>query len=56
MHLADFNALRVELQRSADWVKALLAPLAQTDPDFLTATPTSSGQGTRFAVQPFDRP
>ncbi|GGR45777.1 hypothetical protein [Streptomyces netropsis] len=56
VHLADFNALRVDLQRSTDWIKALLASLAQTEPSFLTATPTSSGQGTRFAVQPFDRP
>ncbi|MFJ3728528.1 hypothetical protein ACIPYQ_39000 [Streptomyces sp. NPDC090045] len=56
VHLADFNALRVDLQRSTDWIKALLASLARTEPGFLTATPTSSGQGTRFAVQPFDRP
>ncbi|MGW7130034.1 hypothetical protein ACWGIA_17040 [Streptomyces bobili] len=56
VRLADFNTLRVDLQRSADWIKALLASLAQADPGFLTATPTSSGQGTRFTVQPFDRP
>ncbi|MER7898929.1 hypothetical protein ABTX62_23155 [Streptomyces sp. NPDC096046] len=56
VHLADFNALRVDLQRPTDWIEALLASLAQTDPGFLTATPTSSGQGTRFTVQPFGRP
>ncbi|GGS24957.1 hypothetical protein ACFPH6_11825 [Streptomyces xiangluensis] len=37
-------------------IKALLASLAQAAPGFLTATPTSSGKGTRFSVQPFDRP
>ncbi|MFE3770856.1 hypothetical protein [Streptomyces sp. NPDC059122] len=55
VRLADFNALRVDIQRSTDWIKALLASLAQTEPSFLTATP-AAGQGTRFAVQPFDRP
>ncbi|MFF1561002.1 hypothetical protein [Streptomyces sp. NPDC058279] len=56
VHLSDFNALRVDVQRSTDWIKALLASLAQAEPGFLTATPTSSGQGTRFTVQPFGRP
>ncbi|MEU0216824.1 hypothetical protein ABZ281_17640 [Streptomyces sp. NPDC006265] len=55
VHICDFNALRVDLQRPTDWIKALLAGLAQADPGFITATPTSSGQGTRFTVQPFDR-
>ncbi|WP_057668716.1 hypothetical protein [Streptomyces anulatus] len=54
VHLSDFNALRVDLQRSTPWIKALLESLAQTEPGFLTAT--LDGQGTRFAVQPFDRP
>ncbi|AJC62023.1 hypothetical protein [Streptomyces sp. 769] len=56
VHLADFNALRVDIQRSTDWIKTLFASLAQTEPDFLTATPAASGQGTRFAIQPLDRP
>ncbi|MEU4181476.1 hypothetical protein [Streptomyces sp. NPDC026589] len=56
VHLADFNALRVDLQRSTHWIKALLESLAQAEPGFLTAAPTSSGQGTRFTVQPFGRP
>ncbi|OQD51901.1 hypothetical protein BM536_037395 [Streptomyces phaeoluteigriseus] len=56
VHIADFTALRVDLQRPTDWIKALLTDLAQADPGFLTATPVSSGQGTRFTVQPFDRP
>jgi hypothetical protein len=56
VHLSDLNALRVDLQRSTDWIKALLTGLAQADPGFITAEPTSSGQGVRFTVQPFDRP
>ncbi|WP_179202300.1 hypothetical protein [Streptomyces caniscabiei] len=56
MHISDFNAIRIDLQRPTDWIKALLTDLAQADPGFLTATPTGSGQGTRFTVQPFDRP
>lgn len=55
VHLADFNALRVDVQRSTDWIKALLASLAQAEHGFLTATPTNSGQGTRFTVQNFGR-
>ncbi|MEV6439857.1 hypothetical protein [Streptomyces anulatus] len=54
-HIADFNALRVDLQRSTPWIKALLESLAQTEPGFLIATPTSDGQGTCFTVQPFGR-
>ncbi|MFF1271118.1 hypothetical protein ACFVZE_35395 [Streptomyces anulatus] len=56
VHIADFNALRVDLQRSTPWIKALLESLAQSEPGFLTATPTNDGQGTRFTVQPFGRP
>lgn len=56
VHLAEFNAVRVDLQRTTDWIKAALAFLAQSEPGFLTATPTDSGQGTRFTVQPFGRP
>ncbi|MEV7907231.1 hypothetical protein [Streptomyces anulatus] len=56
VHLSDFNALRVDLQRSTPWIKALLESLTQTEPSFITATPTSSGQATRFTVQPFGRP
>ncbi|MET9646168.1 hypothetical protein [Streptomyces syringium] len=56
VHISDFNAIRIDLQRPTDWIKDLLASLAQADPGFLTATPTSSGQGTRFTVQPFGRP
>ncbi|MCY0946511.1 hypothetical protein [Streptomyces antarcticus] len=56
VHLSGLNALRVDLQRSTDWIKALLTGLAQTEPGFITAEPTSSGQGVRFTVQPFDRP
>ncbi|MGW4688520.1 hypothetical protein ACWEPM_26995 [Streptomyces sp. NPDC004244] len=51
IHIANFNALRVDLQRSTDWVKALLATIAHDEPDFLTATHTPSG-GTRFTIQP----
>ncbi|MEV5982843.1 hypothetical protein [Streptomyces sp. NPDC052114] len=56
VRLSDFNAIRVDLQRPTDWIKALLTDLAQSDPGFLTATPTSSGQGARFIVLPFARP
>ncbi|WP_331722323.1 hypothetical protein [Streptomyces canus] len=56
VHIADFHTLRVDLQRPTEWIKALLTGIAQADPGFLTATPTSSGQGIRFTVQPFDRP
>ncbi|MFJ3198551.1 hypothetical protein ACIPJQ_38670 [Streptomyces griseoviridis] len=56
VRLSDFNALRVDLQRPTDWIKALLSDMAQADPSFLTATPTDSGQGFRFTVQPFARP
>ncbi|MBM7167455.1 hypothetical protein JQK87_03305 [Streptomyces sp. G44] len=56
VHISDFNAIRVDLQRPTDWIKALLTDLAQSDPGFLTATPTSFGEGTRFTVQPFGRP
>ncbi|MFG2463342.1 hypothetical protein ACGFWE_40705 [Streptomyces sp. NPDC048523] len=56
VHIADFHTLRIDLQRPTDWIKTLLTSIAQTDPGFLTATPTSYGQGTRFTVQPFDRP
>jgi hypothetical protein len=55
VHIADFNALRVELQRSTLWIKTLLESLAQSEPGFLTATPTSDGR-SRFTVQPFGRP
>lgn len=56
VRISDFNAIRVDLQRPTAWIKALLTELAQSDPGFLIATPTSSGQGARFTVQPFDRP
>ncbi|MEU5902310.1 hypothetical protein [Streptomyces venezuelae] len=56
VHISDFNTLRVDLQRPTDWIKALLTDLAHSDPGFLTATPTSFGEGTRFTVQPFARP
>ncbi|MFB7745393.1 hypothetical protein [Streptomyces sp. NPDC056132] len=55
VHLADFNALRVDVQRSTDWINALLASLARTEPGFVTATPTNSGRGTCFTVRPFGR-
>ncbi|WP_310727916.1 hypothetical protein [Streptomyces sp. N2A] len=55
VHLSDFNRLRVDVQRSTNWIKTLLTGIAQTEPSFLTATPTSSGEGTRFTVQPFYR-
>ncbi|MGW0836535.1 hypothetical protein [Streptomyces prunicolor] len=56
VNLSDFDAIRVDLQRPTHWIKAQLADLAQADPGFLTATTTSSGNGTHFTVQPFDRP
>lgn len=56
VHLAEFNALRVDLQSSTHWIKALLESLVQAEPGFLTAAPTRDGQGTRFTVQPFGRP
>ncbi|MGV9883330.1 hypothetical protein [Streptomyces sp. NPDC003006] len=52
VHISDFNAIRVDLQRATDWIKALLTDLAQSDPGFLAATPTSFGEGTRFTVRP----
>ncbi|MFI9311360.1 hypothetical protein [Streptomyces triculaminicus] len=51
VRLSDFNALRVDLQRPTAWIKAQLTAIAAAEPDFLTATPASSG--TRFTVQPF---
>ncbi|MET9466585.1 hypothetical protein ABZY44_17610 [Streptomyces sp. NPDC006544] len=56
VNISDFAALRVDVQRSTDWITALLASLAKDEPGFLTAAPTSSGQGTRFTVQPFGQP
>lgn len=56
VHIADFHTLRVDLQRPTDWIKTLLTSIAQTDPGFLTATRTRSGQGARFTHQPFARP
>ncbi|PJN24738.1 hypothetical protein CG717_32085 [Streptomyces sp. CB02613] len=56
VHLADFNALRVDIQRPTHWIKALLESLVQAEPGFLTTAPTSDGQGIRFMVQPFGRP
>ncbi|WP_409239378.1 hypothetical protein [Streptomyces sp. PA5.6] len=56
VRLSDFHAIRVDLQRPTDWIKALLTDLAQSDPGFLTVTPTSFGEGARFTVQPFTRP
>ncbi|MFJ3043846.1 hypothetical protein [Streptomyces tendae] len=56
VRLSDFTVLRVDLQRPTDWIKAVLSTIAQADPGFLAATPADSGQGTRFTVQPFDRP
>ncbi|GGP90174.1 hypothetical protein [Streptomyces melanogenes] len=55
VRLSDFMALRVDLQRPTDWIKALLSDIAQAHPDFLAVTPAPSGQGVRFTVQPFDR-
>ncbi|WP_053199804.1 hypothetical protein [Streptomyces viridochromogenes] len=56
VRLSDFTGLRVDLQRPTDWIMALLSDIAQADPGFLAATSASSGQGTRFTVQPFDGP
>ncbi|MBK3603266.1 MULTISPECIES: hypothetical protein [unclassified Streptomyces] len=56
VRLSDFTGLRVDLQRPTDWIKAVLSTIALADPGFLAATPANSGQGTRFTVQPFDRP
>ncbi|MGA4844754.1 hypothetical protein ACOBQB_00055 [Streptomyces sp. G5(2025)] len=56
VHISDFNEIRADLQRPTAWIKALLTDLAQSDPGFLAATPTSFGEGTRFTVQPFARP
>lgn len=52
VHLADFHADRVDLQRPTRWITETLADLAKLEPDFVTATPTSGG-GTRFTVRPF---
>ncbi|MEH0541458.1 hypothetical protein ABZX93_32405 [Streptomyces sp. NPDC006632] len=56
VRLSDFTALRVDLQRPTDWIKALLGDIARSDPGFLAATPADSGPGVRFTVQPFARP
>jgi hypothetical protein len=53
VHLLDFHVVRVDLQRSTDWIKHALFRLAQTAPDLLTATPTGFGNGTRLYVQPY---
>ncbi|MGJ5899260.1 hypothetical protein ACSCBZ_46085 [Streptomyces niveiscabiei] len=55
VRLSEFNALRVDLQRPTDWIKAALSDMAQADPGFLTETPADSGEGVRFTVQPFAR-
>lgn len=52
VHLVDFHGVRVDLQRSTDWIKHALFRLAQSEPDLLTATRAISGSGTRFEVQP----
>ncbi|MFJ3519827.1 hypothetical protein [Streptomyces sp. NPDC090131] len=56
VRLSDFTVLRVDLQRSTDWIRAVLRDTAQADPGFLAAAPAGFGQGTRFTVQPFARP
>lgn len=56
VHVCDFDALRIDLQRTTDWIKALLADLAQAEPGFLTATPPSPSQEARFTLQPLYRP
>ncbi|MEU0222544.1 hypothetical protein ABZ281_49445, partial [Streptomyces sp. NPDC006265] len=56
VRLSDFTVLRIDIQRPTEWIKTVLSDIAHTDPGFLTATPASSGQGTCFTVQPFDRP
>ncbi|WP_331720263.1 hypothetical protein OG985_50000 (plasmid) [Streptomyces sp. NBC_00289] len=53
VHLGDFHGLRVDLQRTTDWIKHALFRIAQSQPDLLTATPASPGGGTRFDVQPY---
>ncbi|MEU6353196.1 hypothetical protein ABZ896_28370 [Streptomyces sp. NPDC047072] len=52
VHLSDFHADRVDLQRPADFIKVRMLRLAQDEPDFLTAQPTASGTGTQFLLLP----
>jgi hypothetical protein len=53
LHLADVLGVRVDLQRSTDWIKQALHRLAHAEPGLLTATPASADGGTHFTVQPY---
>ncbi|MEV0604549.1 hypothetical protein AB0I82_35355 [Streptomyces sp. NPDC050315] len=55
VRISEFNVIRVDLQRSTDWIKAQMMTLAQMEPDFLTAEPEYRGTGTRFLIQPHPR-
>lgn len=50
--LRNFHEDRIALQRPADFTNETTLQLTQAEPDFLTAQPHSSGQGTQFLVQP----
>jgi hypothetical protein len=52
VHLTDFRADRVALQRDDDFIKHAMVQLTQSEPHFLTSQPNSSGTGIRFLVQP----
>ncbi|WP_051779480.1 hypothetical protein [Streptomyces sp. NRRL S-241] len=53
VHLTDFLADRVDLQRDDDFVKQAMFEIARTEGTFLTTEPAYSGStGTRFLLQP----
>ncbi|WP_381805558.1 hypothetical protein [Streptomyces niveus] len=50
--LRNFHADRVALQRPADFINESMLQLAESEPDFVTVQPHSSGRGVQFLVQP----
>ena len=52
LHVSDALGVRVDLQRSTDWIKHALVRLAHAEPGLLTATPEDADGSTQFAVQP----
>ncbi|MGP3990867.1 hypothetical protein [Streptomyces sp. 3N207] len=52
VHLTDFHADRVDLQRDDAFLKQTMNQLTRSEPHFLTSQPNSGGTGTQFLVQP----
>ncbi|MCM2424197.1 hypothetical protein [Streptomyces sp. RKAG293] len=54
VHIADFHAQRVDLQRTTAWIKGAMARLTANEPSLLTATDAGSS-GLRFTLCPIPR-